>query len=122
IRAWGSSTSLLVAGSMPCIPATKIKSPARAPRLQVPTALIAPGGSSVLTPLGESECAETRLVASEIALVASEIAARTRMRPKGAYAISAFAVRGAEDVALWRQHHLVEVWGEHRGGEKRDGA
>src|SRR5262252_5287394 len=75
IRAWGSSTSLLVAGSMPCIPATKIKSPARAPRLQVPTALIAPGGSSVLTPLGESECAETRLVASEIALVASEIAA-----------------------------------------------
>src|SRR5262249_44727065 len=67
IRAWRSFTSLLVAGSMPRIPATKIKSPARAPRLQVPASLIAPGGSSVLTPLGESECAETRLVASEIA-------------------------------------------------------
>src|SRR5215831_12531786 len=67
MRAWGSSTSLLVARSMPCMPAMKMKSPARAPRLQVPTALMAPGGLSVLTPLGESERAGTRLVASEIA-------------------------------------------------------
>src|SRR3981189_445680 len=58
IRAWGACPSVLVAGSMPCIPATKTKSPALVPRLQVPSALMAPGGLSVFTPLGEGDCAE----------------------------------------------------------------
>src|ERR1700716_1733598 len=58
IRAWGSCTSVSVAGSMPCMPATKTKSPALVPRLQVPSALMAPGGLSVLTPLGDGDCAE----------------------------------------------------------------
>src|SRR5262245_44796852 len=47
---------------MPCIPATKTKSPARAPRLQVPSALIEPVGLSVLTPFGD--CAKLRLDAT----------------------------------------------------------
>src|SRR5580704_4579348 len=58
IRAWGSCTNVLVAGSTPCIPATKTKSPALAPRLQVPSALMAPGGLSVLTPFGDGDCAK----------------------------------------------------------------
>src|SRR6266513_868391 len=49
---------------MPCIPATKTKSPARAPRLQVPSVLIAPVGLSVLTPFGD--CAKLRLDATTI--------------------------------------------------------
>src|SRR5689334_3099159 len=64
-RPSGSATSLLVAGSTPCMPATKTKSPARAPRLQVPSALMAPGGLSVRTPLGEGggDCASAALEA-----------------------------------------------------------
>src|SRR5689334_6830023 len=53
MRALGSSRSLLVAGSTPCMPATKMKSPARTPRLQVPSAFMAPGGSRVRTPFGD---------------------------------------------------------------------
>src|SRR5712692_4354694 len=68
IRAWGSWTSVLVAGSMPCIPATKTKSPARVPRLQVPSALMAPEGLSVLTPLGDGDCAEPGLDATTAAV------------------------------------------------------
>src|SRR5438128_10345586 len=64
----GSCTNLLVAGSMPCMPATKIKSPALAPRLQVPSVLIAPAGLSVLTPFGEGACAKLRLDANAIAV------------------------------------------------------
>jgi hypothetical protein len=41
---------------MPRIPATKMKSPARVPTLQVPVGLIAPSGLSVLTPLGDVGC------------------------------------------------------------------
>src|SRR6516164_5705148 len=51
------------------MPATKTKSPALAPRLQVPSALIAPGGLRVLTPLGEGACAKLRLDAMAIAVV-----------------------------------------------------
>src|SRR5262249_36847674 len=40
--------SLLVLGSIPRMPATKMKSPARTARLQVPVGWIAPGGDSVL--------------------------------------------------------------------------
>src|SRR4051812_32736196 len=43
---------------MPCMPATKTKSPALTPRLQVPSALMAPGGLSVLTPFGDGDCAK----------------------------------------------------------------
>src|SRR5262245_12255427 len=50
------------------MPATKTKSPALAPRLQVPSALIAPGGLSVFTPLGEGACAKPRLEAMAIAV------------------------------------------------------
>src|SRR5262245_34567523 len=60
MRACGSCTNVLVAGSTPCMPATKTKSPALAPRLQVPTALIAPAGSSVLTSFGDSARAGAR--------------------------------------------------------------
>src|SRR5512139_2224220 len=45
---------------MPCMPATNTKSPALAPRLQVPSALMAPGGLSVLTPFGDGDCAKPR--------------------------------------------------------------
>src|SRR6516225_1433221 len=68
MRAWGSCTKVLVAGSMPCMPATKMKSPARAPRLQVPSAFMAPGGSRVLTPFGEGDCARQKLEAIAIAV------------------------------------------------------
>jgi len=34
----------------------------------------------------------------------------------------AFSVWNAEDVAFRRHHHVVEVLGEHRGGEESDGA
>jgi hypothetical protein len=67
MRACGSCTKALVAGSMPCMPATKTKSPALAPRLQVPSALMAPGGSSVLTPFGDCAWARAKLVARAIA-------------------------------------------------------
>src|SRR5262245_37878552 len=53
ICAGGSVTMRLVAGSMPGMPATKTKSPARAPRLQVPSAFMLPGGARVLTPSGD---------------------------------------------------------------------
>src|SRR5216684_4354231 len=63
MRASSPSINLLVAGSTPCIPATKMKSPARAPTLQVSLpVLIAPGGLSVLTPLGEGDWAKPRVV------------------------------------------------------------
>src|SRR5262245_66009034 len=51
------------------MPATKTKSPALAPRLQVPSALIAPGGLSVLTPFGEGACAKLTLDAMTIAVM-----------------------------------------------------
>src|SRR5262245_5166896 len=50
------------------MPGTKTKSPALAPRLHVPSVLIAPGGLSVLTPLGEGACAKPRLDAMAIAV------------------------------------------------------
>src|SRR5262249_34305901 len=40
----------------------------QAPRLQVPSALIAPGGLSVLTPFGEGACAKLKLDAMAIAV------------------------------------------------------
>src|SRR5215210_889930 len=40
---------------MPCMPETKTMSPALTPRLQVPSALMAPGGLRVLTPFGVDE-------------------------------------------------------------------
>src|SRR6516165_2937391 len=49
------------------MPATKTKSPALAPRLHVPSALMAPGGLSVLTPFGEGACAKLTLDAMAIA-------------------------------------------------------
>src|SRR5204862_6489740 len=55
--ACGSFARVLIAGSTPCMPATKMKSPARTPRLHVPSFLIAPGGERVRTPLGEIDCA-----------------------------------------------------------------
>src|SRR6516164_3126426 len=69
MRAWGSCTKVLLAGSMPCMPATKMKSPARAPTLQVPCAFMAPGGSRVLTPLGDADCARQKL--DDIAIAAT---------------------------------------------------
>src|SRR3977135_3608588 len=53
---------------MPCIPATKTKSPALAPRLHVPSVLMAPGGLSVLTPFGDGDCAKPRLETMAIAV------------------------------------------------------
>src|SRR5262249_16682877 len=50
------------------MPATKTKSPALAPRLHVPSVLIAPGRLSVLTPWGEGACAKPRLAAMAIAV------------------------------------------------------
>src|SRR4051812_299252 len=43
---------------MPCIPATKMKSPALLAILQVPSVLIAPVGLRVWTPLGDCDCAK----------------------------------------------------------------
>jgi hypothetical protein len=34
----------------------------------------------------------------------------------------ALSIRGAEDVALWRHHHVVEVLGEHRSRKESNGA
>src|SRR6516162_8969782 len=51
------------------MPATKTKSPALAPRLHVPSALIATGGLSVLTPFGEGACAKPTLDAMAIAVM-----------------------------------------------------
>jgi hypothetical protein len=41
---------VLLEGSMPRMPATNTKSPARAPRLQVPVGAMAPSGDRILTP------------------------------------------------------------------------
>src|SRR5262249_32926130 len=46
-RASSPSTSALVAGSMPRIPATNTKSPARAPRLHGPVGAMAPDGDRI---------------------------------------------------------------------------
>src|SRR5437764_8681056 len=63
MRASAPSTNLLLAGSTPCMPATKMKSRARAPTLHVSfPVLIAPGGLSVLTPLGEGDWAKLSVV------------------------------------------------------------
>src|SRR6478609_11505299 len=67
MRACGSCTKLLVTGSTPCIPATKTKSPALTPKLQVPSALMAPGGLRVLTPFGDVDCANARPVMATVA-------------------------------------------------------
>src|SRR5690348_385342 len=53
-RASSPATWVLVAGSMPRIPATKTKSPARAPSAHGPVGRIAPAGASVRTPIGEA--------------------------------------------------------------------
>src|SRR5262249_21272855 len=53
IRASSPDTSVLVDGSMPRMPATNTKSPARLPSPQGPVGWIAPGGAKVLTPFGE---------------------------------------------------------------------
>src|SRR5262245_37890092 len=79
MRASSPATRVLVFGSMPRMPATKMKSPARVPRLHVPVGLMAPSGASVLTPLGEVDCA-----AAMPMLKASQAAADTPnlyMRP-----------------------------------------
>src|SRR4051794_2860473 len=60
---------------MPCMPATKTKSPALTPRLQVPSALMAPGGLSVFTPFGDGDCAKPGLDAMTSA-VTQESASR----------------------------------------------
>src|SRR5262245_17960044 len=57
MRASSPDNSMLVFGSMPRMPATNTKSPARVPRLQVPVGLMAPSGASVLTPFGDGDCA-----------------------------------------------------------------
>src|SRR3954467_12960115 len=61
MRLSGSATSLLVAGSTPCMPARNTRSPARAPRLHVPSVLMDPEGLSVLTPLGDGDRAKAKL-------------------------------------------------------------
>jgi hypothetical protein len=38
------------------MPAMKMKSPARVPRLHVPVGLMAPGGDNVFTPFGDTGC------------------------------------------------------------------
>src|SRR5262249_55717176 len=48
-RASSPSTSVLVAGSMPRMPATNTKSPARAPTLHVAVGAIAPGGDRIFS-------------------------------------------------------------------------
>ena len=53
MRASSPSTSVFVFGSMPRMPATNTKSPARVPTLQVPVGAMAPAGASVFTPFGE---------------------------------------------------------------------
>ena len=53
MRASSPATSVLVLASMPRMPATNTKSPARVARCQVPVGLMAPSGDSVRTPAGE---------------------------------------------------------------------
>src|SRR5215470_9698665 len=53
-RAASLATSVFVSGSMPRMPATKTKSPARAPSAHGPVGRIAPAGASVFTPCGEA--------------------------------------------------------------------
>src|SRR5262249_12877105 len=48
-----SGTSVLVAGSMPRMPATNTKSPARVPSAHGPVGRIAPPGDRICTPPGE---------------------------------------------------------------------
>src|SRR6185312_6950884 len=48
-RASSPATSVLFFGSMPRMPATNTKSPARAPTLHVPVGAMAPAGDSSLT-------------------------------------------------------------------------
>src|SRR5262245_34403276 len=76
MRASSPCTSVLVLGSMPRMPATKTKSPARVPRFHVPVVLMAPSGASVLTPWGEDDWANTA-VAAPINMVAA-----TRAKPR----------------------------------------
>src|SRR5437879_5429955 len=59
MRASSPATSVLVLGSMPRMPATNTKSPARVPRFHVPVVLMPPSGESVFTPPGEVDCAIT---------------------------------------------------------------
>src|SRR6476619_3333741 len=81
MRPCGSATNLLVAGSTPCMPATKMKSPALTPRLQVPSALMAPGGSSVLTPFGDCDHTGLGLAAKAIAVTQRRIERDTMRGP-----------------------------------------
>src|SRR5262249_3747924 len=80
------------------MPATKTKSPALAPRLQVPSVLIAPGGLRVLTLFGEGACARLTLDAMAIAVV-NEKAARRHIGAPQCGAI----VSPAEAHARWRK-------------------
>src|SRR5687768_18499987 len=66
-RASSPGTNVFVFGSIPRMPATNTKSPARVPRFHVPVGLIAPAGASVLTPAGESDCADTTVAAQHAA-------------------------------------------------------
>src|SRR5262245_36847144 len=118
MRACGSSTSLLVAGSTPCMPATKMKSPALAPRRQVPSALMAPAGSSVLTPFGHSPGPNPNLPLKRQLPRQEEICTVRLVR----LALHPSRFGCAEDVGLRRQHHLVKVLREHRRGEELDRA
>src|SRR5213592_3448958 len=81
---------------MPCMPATKMKSPALAPRLQVPSALIAPGGSSVLAPFGDCECAEPRLAAKRSAATTARGRCRNIFSPPTVYLDARRSDRRAE--------------------------
>src|ERR1700724_1512539 len=53
IRGSSPSTSALLCGSMPRMPATKMKSPARVPTLQVPVGRMPPVGDRTFTPFGD---------------------------------------------------------------------
>src|SRR5262245_39835626 len=81
MRASSPLTSVLVFGSMPRIPATNTKSPARVPRLQVPVGLMAPSGASVLTPFGEVDWAAAMVMlnAREMPAKSRDVCARARM-------------------------------------------
>src|SRR4029078_9601847 len=93
---------------MPCMPATNTKSPALTPRLHVPSALMAPGGSSVLTPFGEVDCARPRPGARASA-VRNSNAARVIIQASIRFHHQAFARRALVQRQIDRARHATRA-------------
>src|SRR5262245_9925832 len=105
MRASSPCTNVLVLGSMPRMPATKTKSPARVPTSHVPVVLIAPSGASVLTPLGEDDCASAAVAPASKAAAATirlrMLAPLSRLLPTDLCAARDGRRRRPRDTSVW---------------------